>query len=237
MPVPSSGPGVDSSAPWARSRQPSWVTRWTADTRIRPAGPFVGTRTRATPIRAVASRASPPAVVRGNNRRYRVVAPVVNPGAWILVVTVAAALAFGAWRRASDGRFQAGRHTAPLVEHGRQARPDGPEQTDRPIPSLLAGTSYDVQRGERGTLLQFSSAFCAPCRATRRILGDVAEAVPGVTHVEVDAEAELELVRRLGVLRTPTTLVLDAAGAEVARAAGAPRKEQVLAALAEIGPA
>ncbi|MEU8032074.1 thioredoxin, partial [Streptomyces sp. NPDC049099] len=28
--------------------------------------------------------------------------------------------------------------------------------------------------GERATLVQFSSAFCAPCRATRRILGEVA---------------------------------------------------------------
>src|SRR5690242_14365268 len=27
--------------------------------------------------------------------------------------------------------------------------------------------------GERATLLQFSSAFCAPCRATKRILSDV----------------------------------------------------------------
>jgi hypothetical protein len=56
--------------------------------------------------------------------------------------------------------------------------------------------------------------------------------VPGVRHVEVDAEHHLELVRAVGVLRTPTTLVLDARGAEVTRAAGAPRKEQVLDALA-----
>jgi hypothetical protein len=51
-------------------------------------------------------------------------------------------------------------------------------------------------------------------------------------HVEVDAEHHLDAVRRLGVLRTPTTLVLAADGTEVTRAAGAPRKEQVLAALA-----
>ncbi len=86
--------------------------------------------------------------------------------------------------------------------------------------------------GERATLLQFSSAFCAPCRATRRVLADVAQVVPGVTHVEVDAEHHLEAVRRFGVLRTPTTIVLGADGTEVTRAAGAPRKEQVLAALA-----
>ena len=96
---------------------------------------------------------------------------------------------------------------------------------------MLAGTSYDERRGERGTLLQFSSAFCAPCRATRRTLADVARVVPGVTHVEVDAEQHLDLVRDLGVLRTPTTLVLDAEGRELTRATGAPRARQVLAAL------
>ncbi|WP_349501907.1 thioredoxin family protein [Nocardioides kribbensis] len=85
--------------------------------------------------------------------------------------------------------------------------------------------------GRQATLLQFSSAFCAPCRATKRTLSEVADVVPGVVHLEVDAEHHLDLVRRLDVLRTPTTLVLDATGVEIARAAGAPRKEQVLQAL------
>ncbi len=98
--------------------------------------------------------------------------------------------------------------------------------------SVLAGTTLDQPLGERATLLQFSSAFCAPCRATRRVLGDVAAVVPGVVHLEVDAEQHLDLVRRVDVLRTPTTLVLDAHGREVTRATGALRKEQVLAGLA-----
>ncbi|WP_354671010.1 thioredoxin family protein [Streptomyces sp. MA15] len=85
--------------------------------------------------------------------------------------------------------------------------------------------------GERATLVQFSSAFCAPCRATRRVLGEVAGMVPGVTHVEIDAEARLDLVRRLGIERTPTVLVLDADGRVVRRAAGQPRKADVIAAL------
>ncbi|MCX4475535.1 thioredoxin family protein [Streptomyces cellulosae] len=85
--------------------------------------------------------------------------------------------------------------------------------------------------GERATLVQFSSAFCAPCRATRRVLSEVAAMVPGVTHVEIDAEACLDLVRRLGVERTPTVLVLDADGRVVRRAAGQPRKADVIAAL------
>lgn len=144
----------------------------------------------------------------------------MTAGAWILVVTVGLALAFGAWRAVGDGRFR-GTH---------RIRGAYAEQPAAPV-SVLDGTGLEGRLGERATLLQFSSAFCAPCRATRRVLGDVAAAVPGVAHVEVDAEEQLELVRRLGVLRTPTTLVLDAAGREVTRAAGAPRKEQVLAAL------
>lgn len=101
--------------------------------------------------------------------------------------------------------------------------------------STTALSAHDIGAplGERATLLQFSSAFCAPCRATRHVLADVAAAVPGVTHVEVDAESHLELVRRVGVQRTPTTLVLAADGTELSRAAGALRKPQVLHALAE----
>jgi thiol-disulfide isomerase/thioredoxin len=85
--------------------------------------------------------------------------------------------------------------------------------------------------GERATLVQFSSAFCAPCRATRRVLAEVSGMVEGVRHVEIDAEAQLDLVRRLHILKTPTVLVLDADGAVVRRASGQPRHADVIAAL------
>ncbi|MEU1555018.1 thioredoxin family protein [Streptomyces scabiei] len=87
--------------------------------------------------------------------------------------------------------------------------------------------------GERATLVQFSSAFCAPCRATRRVLAEAAALVPGVAHVEIDAEEHLDLVRRLDILKTPTVLVLDADGRIVRRASGQPRKADVIAALGE----
>ena len=86
--------------------------------------------------------------------------------------------------------------------------------------------------GERATLIHFSSAFCAPCRATRTLLTDVADRVDRVAVVEIDAESHLELVRHLDVMRTPTVLVLDPRGAIVRRASGVPRREQVLSALA-----
>jgi hypothetical protein len=53
----------------------------------------------------------------------------------------------------------------------------------------------------------------------------------GVSHIEVDAESHLDLVRELGVLRTPTVFVLAADGSVVRRASGQPRKPDVIAAL------
>lgn len=140
------------------------------------------------------------------------------------MVAVVAALAFGLYRLLTDGRFRGTRQVREV--------PGTPEPNLETTPwAEVAAAVPDAALGERATLLQFSSAFCAPCRATRRTLGDVAGLVPGVVHVEVDAEHHLDLVRSLGIVRTPTTLVLDSSGREVTRAAGAPRKEQVLAAL------
>ena len=152
-----------------------------------------------------------------------------------MLAAVVLALVFGGYRLLTDGRFRGTRDlktpaaAAPAVEPGDEGRPV--ETPDLSTWAALGDAVAQVAPGERATLVQFSSAFCAPCRATRRILTDVAGAVPGVVHIEVDAEHHLETVRRLGILRTPTTLVLDAAGREIARAAGAPRKEQVLSAL------
>lgn len=88
--------------------------------------------------------------------------------------------------------------------------------------------------GSRATLVQFSSAFCTPCRATRALLENIVAGMEDVAHVEVDAEAQLELVRALHILSTPTTLILDSRGLEVGRAVGAPKREQVINALAAI---
>ncbi len=95
----------------------------------------------------------------------------------------------------------------------------------------LDAAELGAELGERATLLQFSSAFCQPCRATRRTLAEVAAMVEGVAHVEIDAEARLGLVRALGISATPTVLVLDASGRVVRRAAGQPRKADVIVAL------
>ncbi|GAB2567808.1 thioredoxin family protein [Kribbella endophytica] len=134
----------------------------------------------------------------------------------MLVAAVVAGVLLSVLKTWYDGRFRATRAVERrAVENGDQ----------------LTADDIGIELGERATLLQFSSAFCAPCRATRRVLAEVEGMVDGVRHVEIDAESNLELVRRLNILRTPTVLVLDATGDTVTRASGAPRKADVIAAL------
>jgi thiol-disulfide isomerase/thioredoxin len=127
----------------------------------------------------------------------------------LLLVAIAAAGVFGLWWSQRSGRFNP------------TADPEG-SLTDLPEPL-----------GERATLVQFSSAFCAPCRATRQLLGQVAGLIDGVSYIEVDAESNLDLVRRLHVNRTPTVLVLSSSGRIVSRAVGLPRQPDVIAAIGQ----
>jgi thiol-disulfide isomerase/thioredoxin len=168
---------------------------------------------------------------KGKPFTHSVVEPVVSTGVLVLLVAVGAALVFGALRALTDGRFR-GTHRV----HGAESTDASPAAADATPESLLEGTRWADDLGEHATLLQFSSAFCAPCRATRRTLGDVAATSPGVAHIEIDAEHHLDVVRRLGILRTPTTIVLGEHGQEIARATGAPTKQQVLAAISRLAP-
>lgn len=86
------------------------------------------------------------------------------------------------------------------------------------------------------TLLQFSSEFCTPCRATARVLEELAEE-HGVAHVELDVAERPELAARFGILQTPTTLVLDRTGHVRARIGGAVRREQLSAELTRLSVA
>ena len=99
---------------------------------------------------------------------------------------------------------------------------------------LITQSMIGVELGQRATLVQFSSAFCSPCRATRALLEDVTADMADVVHVDIDAEANLELVRQLDIRSTPTTLFLDRNGHEVGRAMGAPKREHVLGAILAI---
>lgn len=129
------------------------------------------------------------------------------------------------------GAGQSGADAVGTGASGAGASGAGTPGAGGPGASALAPGDLGAELGTKATLVQFSSAFCQPCRATRRVLADVAAMVPGVTHVEIDAEGALDLVRALRVDRTPTVLVLDAGGRVVRRASGQPRRADVIAAL------
>ena len=154
----------------------------------------------------------------------------MTAGLWVLLVAVVVALAFGGYRAATDGRFR-GTHR---IRHADEAATTSDEAIPDSVWQWVVSAVPDAVPGERATLVQLSSAFCAPCRTTRRVLADVASMVPGVSHVEIDAEHHLDLVRRLGILRTPTTLVLGPDGHEVSRAGGVPVAAQVVAAIGKL---
>ncbi len=134
-----------------------------------------------------------------------------------LAVVIALAGAFGLWHRRSRGEVKAKSGELVITQ------------------AMLTQSMIGGPLGSRATLLQFSSAFCTPCRATRALLENIVSGLSDVAHIEVDAEANLDLVRTLNILSTPTTLILDSGGREIARATGAPKREQVLTALAAIG--
>jgi thioredoxin-like negative regulator of GroEL len=82
-------------------------------------------------------------------------------------------------------------------------------------------------------LTLYSSSFCGACARTRSTLERTVALLDGRVRLrEVNVAADPEESERRDVVATPTT-VLDAAdGAELARAAGVPSPDQVLALLA-----
>ncbi|MDQ2816366.1 MAG: thioredoxin family protein [Actinomycetota bacterium] len=151
----------------------------------------------------------------------------VTGGLIALAAALVVATALGLALRWRAGRFRtAGSGTAARAEQGAGTGPKKPD--------VLTEADLGGPLGQRATLVQFSTAFCAPCRPTRQILAQVAQTTDGVTHLEVDAADRLDLVRRLRINSTPTVLVLGPDGAVVKRAAGLPRKADVIAALAAV---
>jgi thiol-disulfide isomerase/thioredoxin len=125
-----------------------------------------------------------------------------------LAALIAVAVAGGAIWRARDGRRRRGSDAVDLTDLG-------------------------VAPG-RVTLVQFSTETCARCPQVRRMLKGIASARPGVDHVDVDLTHRPDLAARHRVLSTPTTFVISADAALVARFIGAPRRTDVEAVLSEL---
>ena len=98
----------------------------------------------------------------------------------------------------------------------------------------ISEDEFDGKYGIRLTILQFSTTFCSECRTAKAIVKDVVKDFKDITYVEVDAESNLDLVRRVDIRSTPTTIFLDSKGFEIARAKGAPKRDQLIKAIKAI---
>jgi thiol-disulfide isomerase/thioredoxin len=81
------------------------------------------------------------------------------------------------------------------------------------------------------TVVHFSAPWCGPCAAVRRVVDEVCEELPAVSHVEIDIDANPEAARRLSVLSLPTTLIFDAEGRPRYRTTGVPKAADLRSAL------
>ncbi len=125
----------------------------------------------------------------------------------LLLILLALATGIGMRLKATQGRFK--------------------QKKGLQILSSEIGTSL----GQRATVVQFSTSFCSSCRAAKVLISDEVSKQIDIKYVEIDAESNLELVRRLDIRSTPTTLFLDKKGFEIARAVGAPKRDQIIAAI------
>jgi len=144
----------------------------------------------------------------------------VGGGLIVLVAVLAVACAAGFAMRRRQGRFRSAGDATPV-----RAAASG---------TVLTAADLGAPLGARGTLVQFSSEVCAYCGPTRELLTEVARDRDGLAFVEIDATERFDLTRRLRVFSTPTVLVLAADGSVAGRAAGRPRKSDVLAAVGTV---
>ena len=98
----------------------------------------------------------------------------------------------------------------------------------------ISEAEFAGRYGERITILQFSTTFCSQCRAAKSLISDVVKDEKDISYLEIDAESNLALVRKVDVRSTPTTIFLDKDGYEIARATGAPKRDQIQKVIASL---
>ena len=98
----------------------------------------------------------------------------------------------------------------------------------------ISAVELNQKLGDKATIVQFSTTFCSECRTAKAIVKDVVKDYRDITYVEVDAESNLDLVRKVDIRFTPTTIFLDGKGFEIARAKGAPKRDQLIKAIKAI---
>ena len=98
----------------------------------------------------------------------------------------------------------------------------------------ISEAEFAGRYGKRVTILQFSTTFCSQCRSAKALISDVVKDEKDISYLEIDAVSNLALVRKVDVRSTPTTIFLDKGGYEIARATGAPKRDQLQKVIASL---
>jgi thiol-disulfide isomerase/thioredoxin len=138
----------------------------------------------------------------------------MSSGAYVLLAVLALSLAFGIYRKVSDGKLR--------------------EEIVPPLQGLSEHLHLDHDHPPQVTFLQFSSEFCQPCRVTNKLLDEVTNSFPAICHIELDVVEHMDLVKTYGITRTPTTLIIDKSGTVHFRATGVPKKAELTAAVTDL---
>lgn len=129
----------------------------------------------------------------------------------VVLVVLGAAVAVGRWWQRRDGHV----HTVP-------------ETAPRVAPAELAALGFDVDASGTVALL-LTSPTCSTCVVARRLLDELAVTRRDLEWTDVDVTERPDLAERFGVLRLPTVLLLEPDGHLVARAAGVPPRDELVA--------
>jgi thiol-disulfide isomerase/thioredoxin len=138
----------------------------------------------------------------------------MNNGGYVLIAVLLLSLAFGIYRKVSDGKLR--------------------EEIVPPLQGLSEHLHLDHDHPPQVTFLQFSSEYCQPCRVTTKLLDEVTNSFPAICHIELDVVEHMDLVKTYGITRTPTTLIIDKSGTVHFRATGVPKKAELTAAVTDL---
>lgn len=79
------------------------------------------------------------------------------------------------------------------------------------------------------TFVQFSGELCTQCRRNEEEFSRTLANRPGIGFRDVAAEDNLDLVRELGIMRSPTVVFVEPTGEVTARAHGALDRDAIVA--------
>ena len=90
----------------------------------------------------------------------------------------------------------------------------------------------DVLESDHPVVVDFTAAWCPPCRLMKPVLAELAAERPDLRFLELDVDAHPQTVARYGVMSMPTFMVF-AGGAPVAKLVGARPKARLVREISE----